>query len=110
MFARKMQSAAISGWRAIERGADAGQASRITVYVPAPDRLKAFPDARLAKPKTKTESGLRKRWRDNDSIYEWDRRHGTVEIYDRRGRHLGEFDAETGRRLKPANPDRRVEP
>ena len=32
--------------------------------------------------------------------YEWDSQHGTVEKYDKKGRHLGEFDPDTG---KPTN-------
>ena len=43
-------------------------------------------------------------------IYEWDYQHGRVEVYDRRGRHIGEYDPETGAQTKPANPDYQVEP
>jgi filamentous hemagglutinin len=35
---------------------------------------------------------------------------GTVEAYDARGRHIGEFDPINGRQLKEADPSRRVEP
>jgi hypothetical protein len=31
-------------------------------------------------------------------------------MYDKIGRHLGEFDPNTGAQLKPSNPDYRVEP
>jgi hypothetical protein len=82
-------------------------------YIPAPRILLAFPEAQRTKPKTwvKGGGGLRPRWKDPDgNIYEWDSRHGTVEKYDRQGRHLGEFDAETGECLKPANPNYGVEP
>jgi hypothetical protein len=34
---------------------------------------------------------------------EFDRRHGTLERYDARGTHLGEYDV-NGNQLKPANP------
>jgi hypothetical protein len=44
------------------------------------------------------------------AIYEWDSQHGTVEKYDARGRHLGEYDPDTGEELKSADPSRRVEP
>jgi hypothetical protein len=81
---------------------------------PAPRRkLPGFPDAELDRPKTRRGDGggLRKRWRDPDgTIYEWDYQHGTVEKYDRRGRHLGEYDAVTGEQLKGPDPTRRVEP
>jgi len=55
--------------------------------------------------------GLRRRWRDpNGMIYEWDYRHGTVEVYDACGSHRGEFDLFTGERLRPPVPGRTVEP
>ncbi|MDO9707103.1 colicin E3/pyocin S6 family cytotoxin [Paracraurococcus lichenis] len=80
-------------------------------YVPPPDLLPAFPLARRARPKTRLPwGGLRARWKDSDRIYEWDYRHGAVEVYDRRGRHLGQFDPATGLRQKPADPLREVEP
>ena len=75
-------------------------------YVPAPARLPAFPDAMRAKPKAG-----RYRWKDRlGLVYEWDRRHGALEGYDVTGRHLGEYDHETGEQLKPANRRRRIEP
>jgi hypothetical protein len=55
--------------------------------------------------------GLRRRWRDPDGmIYEWDYQHGTVEVYDRRGFHRGEFNPFTGERLGSPIPGRTVEP
>jgi len=54
---------------------------------------------------------LRKRWKDDKGyIYEWDSKLGTIEIYSKRGEHLGEFDPETGQQVKPAHPARRIEP
>ena len=52
---------------------------------------------------------MRPRWRDAQGrIYEWDKRHGTVEVYDSTGkRHLGEYDPVSGRRVGPADPQRR---
>jgi putative cytotoxic protein len=75
--------------------------------VPAPRRLSAFPSAERVTPK----SG-RHRWFDgrNGYIYEWDYQHGRVERYDRRGRHLGEFDPQTGAMTKPANREQTIEP
>jgi len=43
-------------------------------------------------------------------IYEWDSQHGTVEKYDKRGAHLGEYDPNTAEQTKPADPSRSVEP
>lgn len=54
---------------------------------------------------------LRARWKDdNGTIYEWDYRHGRIEKYDSRGRHLGEFDVETGAQISGPNAQRSVEP
>jgi len=83
------------------------------IYVPPPKELTGFPDAKPAKRKTPVQQGggLRKRWKDTDGkIYEWDSRHGSVELYDSAGKHLGEFDATTGEQLKPAVGRRTVEP
>jgi hypothetical protein len=79
---------------------------------PAPRVLRAFPDAIRAPPKTPRRGGggLRKRWKDEDRIYEWDYQHGSVEVYDSRGNHIGEYDPDTGRRVKGPNPDYKVEP
>jgi hypothetical protein len=81
-------------------------------YHPPPAGLTAFPDAVKVTGKTKVQGGggLRKRWKDGKArILEWDSQHGTVEIYDRQGKHLGEFDAITGEQTKPAQPGRKVE-
>mgnify|MGYP000872989609 FL=1 len=56
-------------------------------------RLKA------AKGKTKT---------DGNRFYEWDHTHGDIEVYDRRGRHLGSMDAATGEMTKAAVPGRKI--
>jgi len=75
-------------------------------YVPAPEKLPGFPNAERAEPKSR-----RRRWIDpKGRILEWDYQHGTVEVYDRRGRHLGEFDPTSGRRLKGPDRTRRAEP
>lgn len=81
-------------------------------YTPAPLSLPGFPDALVAKRKTTVQGGgLRKRWRTaKGQILEWDSQHAAVEKYDKRGRHLGEFDAQTGTQTKEADETRRVEP
>ncbi len=64
-------------------------------YHPKPDFLPAFSDAKWAKSKTSVQGGggLRPRWKSRDgTIYEWDFQHGAVEKYNKRGKHLGEFD------------------
>ena len=84
----------------------------MTAYVPPPDGPPpAFPGAQKVKPKTVFGGGgKRRRWRDGDRILEWDYAHGRVEMYDSKGNHLGEFDPETGARVKEADPRRKVEP
>lgn len=82
------------------------------MYHPPPANLPAFPDARRVRPKTpvKGGGGLRKRWKTDDgTIIEWDYAHGTVELYDENGRHLGEYNPQTGQELAPPDPTRQVE-
>jgi len=82
-------------------------------YHPAPKGLTAFPDAKVVPRKTPVQGGghLRKRWKTRDgTIFEWDSQHGAVEKYNRRGKHLGEFNSETGEQTKPADKTREVEP
>jgi hypothetical protein len=80
-------------------------------YVLPPATLLAFPSAVQKKPKTRARGGgLLKRWKDDEFIYEWDTLHGKVEKYNKKGRHLGEFDPETGEKTKEASPNRRIEP
>jgi hypothetical protein len=59
---------------------------------------------------TKPKGG-RHRWKDpRGLVYEWDSQHGAVEVYNARGRHLGEYDHVTGEQLKPVDPTREIEP
>ncbi|PBJ05123.1 Colicin-E3 [Pseudomonas ogarae] len=81
-------------------------------YYPAPSSLPAYPDAKSAPLKTAVRGGgkKRRRWKDRSGkIYEWDSQHGAVEVYTKQGKHLGEFDPETGEQTKPADPSRRIE-
>jgi len=54
--------------------------------------------------KTKT-NGLQGK---DKRFFEWDHTHGDVEVYDRRGRHLGSADPNTGAMTKPAVPGRSI--
>ncbi|PAU64874.1 colicin E3 [Pseudomonas sp. PIC25] len=81
-------------------------------HVP-PKTFPAFPGLTKAKPKTSVQGGgkLRNRWKDQaGNIFEWDSQHGALEMYNKRGIHLGEFNPETGEQTKPADGARRVEP
>ncbi|WDH23214.1 colicin E3/pyocin S6 family cytotoxin [Pseudomonas chlororaphis] len=85
----------------------------VSGYVPAPSALPGFPDAIRAKRKTSVQGGggRRKRWKTAKGlILEWDFQHGAVEMYDKHGRHLGEFDPLTGEQTKAADKARSVEP
>ncbi len=53
--------------------------------------------------------GLRKRWKMSDkTILEWDYQHGEVEMYDKRGNHLGAYDQNTGKQIKGPKSDRNI--
>jgi Cytotoxic len=81
-------------------------------YHQKPKSLPAFPDAKRTTSKTPIQRSrnLRPRWKDRDYIYEWDGQHGAIEKFNKRGRHLGEFDHNTGIQTKPADQTRRIEP
>ena len=91
----------------------ARQVSASSRYVQPPKLLPGFPNAKREK-KLKTpipgaQGKLRRRWRDGPRILEWDYQHGTVEMYDEQGRHLGEFDPNTGQQLEKRVPGRKIE-
>lgn len=51
-----------------------------------------------------------RRWRSEDGrLYEWDELHGEWEVYNSQGYHLGAADGMTGRMIKPARKDRRID-
>ena len=52
-----------------------------------------------------------KRWQSSDGnrLWEWDSLHGHVEGYNRRGWHIGVFDAESGERIGEAVKGRRID-
>jgi hypothetical protein len=78
-------------------------------YHPAPKLLAAFPDAKRAKKMSSVQGGgqKRSRWKDRKGrIYEWDYENGRIELYDKQGAHLGEFNPDTGERTKDADPGR----
>lgn len=80
-------------------------------YKPPPKELPGFPGAWRDRPKTRFAGGKRARWRTADGdILEWDYQHGRVEKYNKRGKHQGEFDPDTGQQTKPKNEEYEVEP
>ena len=85
---------------------------RAAAVVTPPDFLRARPEAKKVRSKTIFAGNRRRRrWRDPDgTIYEWDYQHGTVEVYDRYGRHLGEINPDAGERISGPVATRRVEP
>lgn len=52
-----------------------------------------------------------KRWRspDRKRLYTWDSLHGEIEVFDRRGNHLGSADAVTGELIKGPVEGRRID-
>jgi hypothetical protein len=52
-----------------------------------------------------------KRWRSKDGtkLYTWDWTHGDIEVFSKRGRHLGSLDAITGELIKDAVPGRKID-
>jgi hypothetical protein len=78
-------------------------------YHRPPLALPAFPDALPVKSKSSVQGGgsKRSRWKDRKGrIYEWDSKTGAIEKYDSQGKHLGEFNHETGEQIDPAKPGR----
>ena len=78
-------------------------------YHRPPLSLPAFPDALPVKSKSSVQGGggKRSRWKDRKGrIYEWDSKTGAIEIYDKQGKHIGEFNHETGEQIDPATPGR----
>jgi hypothetical protein len=71
--------------------------------------LPDFPEAELTNPKPReaTEPASASDGEIDPGV---DYQHGTVEVYNRRGRHIGEFDPHTAERLKGPNSDYQVEP
>ena len=53
----------------------------------------------------------RARWQNEDGsrLWEWDALHGHIEGYNKRGLHIGVFDAVTGERIGPAVKGRRID-
>ena len=45
----------------------------------------------------------------NKKYYEWDHTHNDIEVYDRKGNHLGSMDPTTGEMYKPAVPGRKID-
>ena len=50
----------------------------------------------------------RKVYRGSDKYYSWDEFHGEIEVFDKRGYHLGALDAITGDKIKEAIKGRRL--
>lgn len=52
-----------------------------------------------------------KRWmsKNRSKLYTWDWTHGEIEVFNRRGRHLGVLDAANGVLIKPAVPGRKID-
>ncbi len=51
-----------------------------------------------------------RRWRSKDGkrVFTWDSLHGEIEVFNKRGRHLGALDALDGHQTKSAVPGRTI--
>jgi len=51
-----------------------------------------------------------KRWKSKDGnrLYTWDSLHGEIEVFNKRGKHLGVFDP-YGKLIKPAKKGRKID-
>lgn len=97
----------------VPRGHQSGGGVNVGNYIPPPNKIGGISGLNPAKRKTPLQGGggLRKRWKDRKgNIYEWDSQHGALEKYNKQGKHLGEFNPETGTQTKAASKTRRVEP
>lgn len=54
--------------------------------------------------------GNRKIWRSVDGVffYSWDSLHGEIEVFNKRGRHMGSLDAESGVYIKNPVKGRKI--
>jgi hypothetical protein len=43
-------------------------------------------------------------------IHTWDHTHNEIERFDKNGNHEGAFDPTTGEQVKPADPNKRIDP
>ncbi len=78
-------------------------------YIQKPKVLPGFPEAKKAQGKTPYAGGIRQRWTlPKGIILEWDSQHGELEMYDKKGNHLGAFNHNTGEQIKPKNNDRKI--
>lgn len=52
-----------------------------------------------------------RRWRSKDGkrIFTWDALHGEIEVFNKRGYHLGAIDAVHGHLIKDAVPGRKID-
>ncbi|WP_063713310.1 colicin E3/pyocin S6 family cytotoxin [Nocardia tenerifensis] len=61
-----------------------------------------------ARPVKKVGPRYRQRREDSDgNLYEWDYQHGAMEKYSKNGKHLGEYDANSGEQNKPPEAGRK---
>ncbi|TVR17216.1 MAG: hypothetical protein EA391_05405 [Balneolaceae bacterium] len=96
--------AADAAYKAITFNQQETFTTTVHAYTPAPRVLPGFPGAYR-----EGHAGGRTRWKTPDGlILEWDSQHGELEVYDRRGRHKGSFDHETGEQIKDPVPGRRT--
>lgn len=71
---------------------------------PTKSESKVWKDLDNVKGQDRKTSGIGK----NKQYYEWDHTHNDIEVYDRKGNHLGSMEPTTGEIYKPAVPGRTI--
>ncbi|GGP62244.1 hypothetical protein GCM10009347_30490 [Shewanella algicola] len=87
------------------------QSNHVSNVIRAPKEIPGISGLNRVKSKTPIQGGggLRERWKDKKGkIYEWDSRHGELEMYNKSGKHLGSFDPQTGKQLGDAIKSRNI--
>lgn len=69
-----------------------------------PEKLVGFPEAVRIKSK-----GTRPRYKNGNEYLEYDSMHDTVEVYNKNGKHIGEFDHITGNKISNAINGRKID-
>jgi hypothetical protein len=78
--------------------------TRAMTSIPRPNPC--FLDTQI---KLRRSGGARWSSPDGSRLWEWDSLHGHIEGYNKRGRHVGVFDAVTGQRVGLPVPGRRID-
>lgn len=77
-----------------------------TLLTPVPRPKNGFLETQV---RLRRRGGPRWASPEGDRLWEWDELHGHIEGYNKRGRHIGVFDAYTGERVGDAIKGRKID-